>query len=583
MSDVLLDRIDEVRRRLRRVHLLAGFCQCLLALIGLLAAFFILDWLVLSRTFDGGVGDQASRAVLLLVALGVFGWVVKRTIVAELRTERDDDEIALRVERRHPKLRGRLISTVQLTREEGGDESIISAEMIEALADETVSFAEALDFGSIINRRMLKRVGLAALILVLVSGGLSYWRRDYARALVGRMSLTHTAYPTATGILSVSPRDAVVGRGDPVTIEVEVDAARVVPDDASASLRTGGKTSELRLARVLDAPDGKAVFRAVISQALDDIDIRPAAGDARWPSWEHVRVRQRPALKGLTVAYDYPTYLGKTAETTAIGDVRAPVGTKARLSLALTKPVKEAKLTLRTVERSDDGKVADATREVPMTLAEGGAKAETTLEVSSNGGYTVVLTDADGFANANPIAYTITAIPDRPPTVSIQKPAQDKMATKYAHWPIQFTARDDHAVAKLTLKYFIVDLDKAAEQQDGAKAADAIAAAAAAAKELPIDLPTGRPQVVGEYVFDLTKVHAAEGQRVTYWIEATDNREPKANVGSSPRFAFTIVDLQTAIQQSNQDWAEIRKQIKGLRDKEKEQRDFLDGVKKLVP
>ncbi len=222
MSELLLDRLDAVRGRLRRVHLLAGLCKSVLSFLGLVAGFFLLDYLVLSRTVDAGILDLAIRAVLVLGVLGVVGTVLMRTVVAELRTERSDDEIAMRIERKHPKLRGRLISTVQLSREEGEDGSLVSQEMIEALTEETVSFSEALDFGAIINRKNLARVGFAALAVILVSGTLGWWRKDYAMALLGRLTMRSSDYPTAARIISVTP-GRTVGRGDDVTIEVVAD------------------------------------------------------------------------------------------------------------------------------------------------------------------------------------------------------------------------------------------------------------------------------------------------------------------------------------------------------------------------
>jgi hypothetical protein len=587
MSDVILDRLDEVRRRLRRVHLMAGVFQSLLALLGLLAAFFILDWLVLSRTLEGGGGDQAARAVLLLAVLGLFGWVVARTIVKELRTERDDDQIALRVERRHPELRGRLISTVQLTRD-ADDDSAVSSDMIAALEEETVSFSEALDFGSIINRTVLKRAGMAALFLVALAGSLGWWRRDYAHALMARLALTRAAYPTATSIVSVSPKDAAVGRGEPVTIEIALDPQRQVPDDASATIQMStGKAaaSQLKLARVLDAPAGQAIFRGTIDQALEDFEFRPAAGDARWASWEKVRVRQRPALKSLNVACAYPKYLGKADDASAIGDLRVPVGTVVKIQAALTKPVKEATLTLRQLVRGEDGVTKEQQSTQPMTLDGGHGQASVSLTIENNGGYAIALKDDEGFTNTTPISFTISAIPDRAPTVSIQFPTADKSATKYARWPVKFTIRDDHGIAKAWLKYVITDPDAAGQGQEAGQAlATASTKAAASAKAMPIDLGQGvEAQFTGQVVFDLNQTGAAENQRVTYWIEAADNREPQPNISASPKYNFTIVDLATMKEQFERDRAEAIQAVKSLREKEKDTRDSVDAVRKNVP
>ncbi len=620
MSDVLLDRLDDVRSRLRRVHLLAGAAQCLLALIGLLAAFFILDWMVLSRIIGGGAGDQVARGLLLLTMVGMFALVVVRTIVAELRTQRSDDQIAMRVERSHPELRGRLISTVQLTRMAGDHGTMVSEEMIEALEEETVGFTEAIDFGSIINRRLLKRVGIAALALLLLSVGLGWWRRDFTGALLARMALTRTAYPTAASIIAVS-HGGVVGKGEPFAIELELDPTRKVPDEATAAIRpVGGKNSDLQLKRVLDAPDGRVLFRGSVAQALEDFDFRPAALDARWPTWEHVRVNQRPTVKALSVTSTFPAYLARAPETSAIGDLRVPVGTVVKIHAILTKAVTEATLSRRTPVRKDLAK-EDASRDEaaakdeatpndskdnskdnkegakdpgpreqestsPMELDATRTAADATLSIDANGSYAIRLRDADGFENASPISYTITAIPDRVPTVTIQYPAQDKSAAKYAQWPIRFSARDDHSISKGWLKYVIADPDAVGAGQEAALAlATSSTTAEAAAKSIELEglAQPGETQIARQVLFDLSRLNLVEGQRVTYWIDVSDNRLPEPNIGSSPHFSFTVVDLATLKEQFERDRAELLGTIKTLRDKQKEVHDAVDTVRKQVP
>jgi hypothetical protein len=405
---------------------------------------------------------------------------------------------------------------------------------------------------------------------------------------MARLALTKTAYPTATVILSVSPKDSAVGRGEPVTIEIALDPQRQVPDDASASIHVvagKGATSELKLARVLDAPAGQAIFRGTIDQALDDFEFRPMANDARWPTWEKVSVRQRPALKTLNVACSYPKYLGRADDASAIGDLRVPAGTTVKIQAALTKPVKEATLTLRQLVRGEDGVTKEQESKRPMELDGARGQASATLTVENNGGYAIALKDEDGFTNATPISFTISAIPDRAPTVSLQFPTADKSATKYARWPVKFTVRDDHGIAKAWLKYVVTDPDQAGQGQEAGQAlATASTKAAASAKAIPIDLGKDvLSQFTGQVVFDLNQTGAGENQRVTYWIEAEDNREPQANVGQSPRYNFTIVDLATMKEQFERDRAEALNSVKSLREKEKDTRDGVDAVRKSVP
>jgi len=589
MSDVLLERLTAVRSRLRRVHLLAGIAQSVLAFIGLIVVFFLLDYLVLSRTVDFGVVDVAIRALLLVGILGITGSVVMRTVVRELRTTRSDDDIAMRVERSHPELHGRLISTVQLAREERTSDTMISQEMIEALAEETVSFTEAMDFAAIINRRNLTRFGISALVVVVVCVILGGTRRDYLNALAGRLALTSTSYPTAATILSVTP-GATIGRGDDLTIEVVVDPARSVPPSATLSLKgADGKVTDLTLAKVVNDPAHRTVFTTVIPKAIDDFSYRPLVLDARWPHWEQVHIIQRPAVKDVRLTAHYPAYLGRSDEVSLIGDLRVPVGTTVDIQADFTKPLTTAVITSIEHGRTPEGKADDHVEFSPMTLAASQSQGTARLTVAHDGEWSLALTDQAGFKNADPISYTMTAIPDHPPTVDVLFPAQDHEAVKYANWPIHFIARDDHAVTKAALQWTVTDVDQTGGDS-ASSAADASAAPAAApvapvVKSLDIPLPDG-PQAQVELKkvpFDLSQTGATVGQRVTYWIAVEDNDQPVANHAESAHYTFTILDPATIEAEFAKKRADAMKTLQELKGKETDINTTIHAINSQTP
>ena len=592
MSDVLVERLDAVRNRLRRVHLLAGLAQSVLAFIGLIVAFFLLDYLVLSRTVDFGVVDVAIRALLVLGILGVTGYVVWRTVMRELRTTRSDDDIAMRVERSHPELHGRLISTVQLAREERTSDTMISQEMIEALAEETVSFTEAMDFAAIINRRTLTRFGIAALVVVAACLILGGTRRDYLHALAGRLALTSTTYPTAATILSVTP-GATIGRGDDLTIEVVVDPTRSVPPSASLSLKgADGKVTEVPLAKVVDDPAHRTLFSTVIPKAIDDFSYRPLVLDARWPHWEQVHIIQRPAVKDVRLTAHYPAYLGRADEVSLVGDLRVPVGTTVDIQADFTKPLTGAVITATEHRRTPEGKADDHVETIPMTLAASQSQGTAHLTVTHDGEWSLALSDQAGFANADPISYTMTAIPDHAPTVDVLFPAQDHEAVKYASWPIHFIARDDHAVTKAELQWTVTDVDQtgsdssssATTSSDG-NAAPATATVAPVVKSLDIPLPDG-PQAqieLKKVAFDLSQTGATVGQRVTYWVAVDDNDQPVANHAESAHYTFTILDPATIEAEFAKKRADAMKTLQELKGKETDIDTTIHAINSQTP
>jgi hypothetical protein len=584
-ANLLLDKIDRVRRRHCSVQISAGVFKCVLALIGLVAAFFILDWLVLYRTVGETAADRWARLLLLLAVIGTFAYVAWRTVWTEYRRVEDDDDVALRIEKGHPELRGRLISTVQLTREmHRHPRNSGSKELIDALEEETVDFSRGLNFADIINLTLLKKVALVALGLTVFALALGMWRSDFSKALLARMALTQHTYPTATRIVALTP-GAKVAHGEPVTIELAIDAAGKVPESATLDLRSPtGMTTSLPMSRLAGemsmpgeaGPVSAIRYHATLAHALEDCDYRAIVGDAHTRDWQHLTVLQRPTIKALSVTYQYPPYLGKAAETSSIGDLRALVGTKVRIQATLNKPVVTAKAQKRFGDVLPDPIAMDLAADATVATAE--------IQIEKTGYYKILLHDVDGFDGLNPIDYGIEAIKDRAPSVKVTFPAKDQTVTRFSRWPIKFEIKDDYGIAQAWLKYRIA----AAPSVDGSGEAESDPEDAASAdKELPSQgfkldkllSQANQKEAAGEVVFDLRQLNVTEGQKVTYWVEAQDCCTPQANVGRSQRYTLTLVDAATLLEMLERERKGVLGNIKSIRDKQKETRDGVDQVR----
>ena len=328
----LLGRIERVRGRERAVLVTGGALKTLLALLALVAGFFVLDWFIVRPVVESPGADRFTRAVLALAMSGTLVYVFWQTVLREIRRVLDDDEIALRVEKRNPDLRGRLISTIQLTREVDSDPYIGSAELIRALEEDTVSFASSLDFFEIINLKTLKKVAIVAAgftaLAVLVATLTGVFAPGYSRAFWSRLFVTGEKYPTRTRIVSITS-GGKVPRGEPHPIEVVLDPEKHLPEEVTLVVvpERGGTVSKYLLK---EAEGRGGVFRGVEGEAplervLENLRYRAVAYDAR-SGWQNLHVQRRPAIKSLELTYTYPAYAGLAAHTSNVGDIRALVG-----------------------------------------------------------------------------------------------------------------------------------------------------------------------------------------------------------------------------------------------------------------
>jgi len=568
VSTPLLSRLDMARGALRRSILGTGIARLLALVIGLLAAFFIVDWLAINRILPLGFWDTALRLPLTVAVVLIAAWQLRRELLTEWRLQRSDDDIALRVEHTFRDLGGRLISSVQLERSldevgEGEPESQISAGMIEGLVADTETRVRELDFQAIIDRRPFRRGALIAVVCLLAALGLSAWKPGYATALAARFVLLPVGYPTATRILAVH-HAATATEGQPFPIEIEVDPAGHIPDRASVTVRfANDREVILSLDRVEDAADGKVIYRGQIAQALVDFRLRPIAYDHRWPSWDLVPVVRRPAVVGVSVTSTYPSYLDLPPTTAAVGDLRVPEGTVVAVSVTTTKPIATAALVLGA------GFGAEEPREEPLLISEDGLTLTGTFQADANGTWSLGILDRDGLAPLARPTYTVSVVPDREPVVVIERPEHDKLASPRAVWPLRFTVKDDHGIGQGWLRY---RLETSGEVVDDN--------ALSVAVPLPgLALP-GETAVVRETVFDLGRLGVQPGQRVVYWLEVADNRTPEPKIGVSAKQRFMVLDDEALRAEIERQRAELFERISLIRERQKDARDAVDDLLK---
>ncbi len=597
--EALLIKIDRVRDRERTVLLTAGLMKFVLAAIGLVAGFFVLDWLMLGRLVEGPTANRLARGVLLVAMAGTLVYVFVRCVWQEFVRELDDDEVALRVEARHPDLGGRLISTIQLTRDLAeGEEWLGSEELIEALEADTVSFAGALNFADIINLQTLKKVALAAVAFALLSAAMGAWRVDYAKALLGRMLLSEADYPTATRIISVTP-GCVVARGEPHEVDVELDPEGYLPQTARLVVRLlsgagGGEEFEyemvwvegddeatgLRRAEAATAAQAGVVYRGRIERVMEDLEYRAFAHDARSVGWEDLRVLRRPAIRSLELTYAYPAYTGKPGRRTSVGDIRAIEGTQVEIVATLAKPVVSASLLMRAG-------ALEAPEPSAMQLNEEKTGVAAALQVESDGYYRIELADADGLGNRDPIEYVIDAVRDKAPSVKLTFPGRDKTVTRFAVWPIRFEARDDFGITRGWLRYRVGSADEeGAGFGAGVDAGDPREAPAAGFALEGLVRAPGQREVKAEAPFDLQLVGAPgdirPGSRLTYWIEIADNRTPEHNVGRSRAFEFVVAEAEEVMFMIGTVREEALSRIDTIIRKQEETKDGVDDVRRKM-
>ena len=547
MIDPLLERLDAARQHLRRIRLLTGGLLVLATLMTALLGWFVCDYLFVHRIFEGGLWDTLLRALLLGGALVVAGRVAWVTVVAEWRIDRDDDVIAGRVERTHRALGGRLISSVQLARVDG--QAAMATDLIAALIEQTVAEAEAFDFRAIVDPTELKRAALWLLAPLMLVGGLAAWKPAYAVVAAKRLGLQTVEYPTATRILSFTPTGPSVtqAQGEPLNLVVELDPQGHLPDDAEVVVRpANGRDATVRLKRSDEHPSR---YLGVLPQVLTDCQVRAYAFDARWPTWVTVQAKRRPQVQAITAVMTVPAYLGAAPIEAPFSDLAAPVGSVVKLQIVSAEPVTRVDIELITG-------TADPVI-VPAQLEAAGTTAAIELPVTQTTTVRVLLTDSHQLTNPDPVRTTITAVPDLPPVVALTFPQRDVAATRFARWPLRFSAKDDHGLDEVAIRW---------QPED----------ATGEPQTIPLGKLDGALQTAREEKLELSRFNASPGTRIAIWIEVSDR---KPQVGASLKRTITILDPEQLRQELEAARTAAIEALSTARDR---QTEIKQGVEKLV-
>ena len=432
----LIDRLTTLRTAIR-VRLVAyGVCTVLAAAVAGFLIIAVLDWLLrlppLLRIAVAGV------AVAALVG-ATFRWV-HRPLQARLGI----DEIAARLETHFGTFQDRLLSTVNFMEHRDAGSEGMTQQVIANTEQviKNVPLESALSLRPLMLRSAMLVVSVAVLSTVLlVSPG---WAR------VGLYRYIHPwgeiEWPRDVSILPLTG-DRTVAVGESVTVRMNVqrglhDALRGVvhlrePD--------GGITT-LAMQRDLDN-----TFYATIDAVTTDLAYWFEAGDDNTVRSPYgIRVVRRPQVVEALAAVEPPPYAssqGTRVHDLSDGPVNAPIGGQVQVTLRASKPIPPDSAGTSVGLRTETGEL------IPLTIdLEDHHRLLSRFEIRSDVHFRVELRDAEGFENRAATRYSVLAIPDTPPTVTIVEPRAVTELTPKGSVPLLIRVEDDFGIARLTLE-----------------------------------------------------------------------------------------------------------------------------------
>jgi len=215
-----------------------------------------------------------------------------------------------------------------------------------------------------------------------------------------------------------------------------VTATLTVPGAARATLWTRAPGEPWASATV--ALDSAGTARRPLGPLTADLFVRATSGGRASPTLT-VRIPPLAFVGAVTVTARYPAYLGRSDETLPVGGdtVLVPEGTTLLTAGESSVPLAGARWTRGGLS---------------VPLAVHGTDFQGSFRPRVNGPYALEIAPADsGPVEGEPPLLQVRVVPDSAPVVALALPSGDTTMSPTLHQPIVVDARDDHALARVTL------------------------------------------------------------------------------------------------------------------------------------
>lgn len=498
-----------------------------------LAGFLFSTILILLIETIGHLSGGA-RAVLLVVwvisALAALGMGIVWPILRYTVFAPDDKKLAREYAGRMQSVRDRVLNALQLLeRAEGANREGYSPELILEAGREVAEDLKPLDPRSLPDKKPIRDSRRAALVigglfvvLVLVAGGkmLSAGERV--------MKPNQNFEPPAPFSLTIKPGNVRLVRGDSLVVEAFADGK------APASVEITRQEKDKNAAEPAAVRGENGVYRYTFRGITAPFTYWAREGRVRSETYT-VDVQELPGVRFLSVRLTPPSYTGMPEQILEenVGDIAAVNGTRARLQIASTKPLKEARIEFLKPEHA--GTDSETVR-MAKALDLEGSRASTDFTVEESGYYRLRLSDQEGLINRDPILYRVTARPDEPPMVSLVEPAHDLDIAAGVSVAVVAEALDDFGFSRMNLRYHRTSAFESPEMQ----------ADETQYQSTPLNLKLVEPgKGYAELLWDLAPLDLLPEDQVLFFVEVWDNdgiRGPKRARTDTRTLRFPSMD-----------------------------------------
>lgn len=447
------------------------------------------------------LSPELRFAILLLLTGSLLSSLVCLVVIPFSRAA-GERKLAAEVQDRFPELGDRILTAVELSRQDAGGR--VSKALVKAVIADAEKSASGTDFTEACDRRPFVRamIGLGGALCILAAYGLVFPRplMSCLKRLIDPFG-GHALYTYTT--VTVSPGNASVPRGEPVRLQADIGGA--VPGQVTFYVRREGGSWEKHVVK----PD-EGVFRFHVEALYEKVWYSVRAGDGRSPTCELSPV-DRPVVTGVSVRCEYPRYTHRKPYVieNPVGGFSVMRGGSYSITVQTSKPVTMARLVFPD-GAEELSRVDGRWQSAPLRPEKGEA-------------FEIVVEDESGISNAGPPRLSLVIRKDEPPALSVHEPEGNIDVLADEPIMIRAFASDDFGLVTLEMPFII-------KPGDGIPGRILLASSTKEPKDLK-----------AQYEWRISRHGVEPGFRIEFAVQAMDNCEPEPNVTTAmPRVIRVI-------------------------------------------
>lgn len=544
VNETIVQRINQVRRQVKRVELITTIAAL---------ATFLLAFLLCSVVLDHWVFKEGTplflRWVMIVgfLLLGIVFFIWK--LIPILRFPVNPAYAAEVLERCHPDMKNSLLNWVFLKREKRSQSiSTIQRHILEGISRTTAGNLTQVQTELVVDHHQAFRWGIGCIILL----GLFFLYTVFSPkspldSIIRTINpLTSLDAPQSLIVKDVTPGDLTVFQGTFTQITARLDRPTKLPVHVVYSTHDG-KLSDQRVPMTPKEdgyhfetrfPPGKTGFQESLTYRIE-------AGESRSQSW-NLTVRPAIYLQAEKLEYRYPEYTGLAPETVENGgDINALEGTTVTLYAGSNIEMARAEILFD----------AKSERTVSMAIATSDpTKASTAFTLRFDdenpekqifSTYLLKCRDKESNSNPAPVLYSVKVIRDLAPIVNwVDENDLPTEVPVNSRLNFQVEAEDpDFGLRQVRL---IIN-----KVETGKENADLLMTPFPPVELLEMPTP-GKLTLKGSII--LERLRLKPGDRVDYYVEAVDLKLPQPNPTQSSIKSFIVTDpVDNPEQEPNKD------------------------------